>query len=125
MTPHPRIRRVLRLDAAGGIAGGLLLVAAAGPLAGPLGLPQPLLFWAGVALFPCAGLMLLAAARLSPALCWTVVIGNIAWAAASFALVAILVPTALGAVVLIAQALGVLAFAWFEARALRPSPVPA
>ncbi len=125
MTPHPRIRPILRLDAAVGLVAGLAMAGGAGLLAGPLGLPQPLLLWAGLALFPCATLMLLAAARRSAALAWVVVIGNWVWAAASLGVVALASPTPLGAAFILIQAAVVAGFAWAEGRALRPAPLPA
>lgn len=118
----PTLPQVLCLDAASGLAMGALFCALSGPLATWFGLPAGLLFWAGVGLFPAAGLMLLAAAW--PAargpLAWAVVLGNLAWALASLAL-PFLLPglTSLGTVVVVGQALVVLGLAWFEWRGLQ------
>jgi hypothetical protein len=111
------LRRTLALDAATCVAMGALLVAFQAPLAGLLGLPAGLLFYAGLALFPCAALML--AAHRSRALAWLVVAGNAAWVAASVAVLLVASPTALGYAFVIAQALAVAVLAWLEALGIR------
>jgi len=118
-TDSPRsipLRAILLFDAATCLAMGTGLVAASVPIAVSLGLPPELLFWAGVALFPCAALMLLAArARPSSPLLWLVINGNVAWAAASVLVATVLFdPTPLGQAIVIAQALAVLVLAWLE-----------
>ena len=82
MTETLSLRALLRLDALIGLACGLALSLGAAPLGALFGLPPGLLLGAGLALFPCAGLMALAAQRLSRPLVALVVIGNWAWAAA-------------------------------------------
>ncbi|MBX9960853.1 MAG: hypothetical protein K2Y15_12020 [Burkholderiaceae bacterium] len=107
----PRLLHLtLRADAASGIAMGLPLVAFAEPLATLLGLPAPLLLACGLALFPFAALMLLAArsARPPAALVWLVIGGNVAWVLGSVWLWFALPLTLLGQVFLVVQALAVL-----------------
>ena len=65
MTETLSLRALLRLDALIGLACGLALSLGAAPLGALFGLPPGLLLGAGLALFPCAGLMALAAQRLS------------------------------------------------------------
>ncbi|MFZ5567884.1 MAG: hypothetical protein ACOY95_12890 [Pseudomonadota bacterium] len=106
----PRLLHLtLRADAASGIAMGLPLVAFAEPLAALLGLPTQLLLACGLALFPFAALMLLAArsARPPAALVWLVIGGNVAWVLGSVWLWFALPLTPLGQVFLVAQALAV------------------
>lgn len=106
----------LRADAASGIAMGMPLVAFAEPLAALLGLPAQLLLACGLALFPFAGLMLLAARNARPpaALVWLVIAGNGAWVLGSAWLCYALPLTALGQVFVIGQALAVLLLAELE-----------
>ncbi len=110
------LRQVLNLDALTCTAFGLLLVFGAAPLASLLGVPEALLFWAGVVLFPSAALMLLAARRPAPLLLWTVIAGNAAWVVASVGVVVALDLTALGVVFVLAQAAAVLALTLLELR---------
>ncbi|MCZ8252529.1 MAG: hypothetical protein O9318_08680 [Hylemonella sp.] len=107
----PRLLHLtLRADAASGIAMGLPLVAFAEPLAALLGLPAQLLLACGLALFPFAALMLLAArsARPPAALVWLVIGGNVAWVLGSAWLWLAVPLTLLGQVFLVVQALAVL-----------------
>jgi hypothetical protein len=99
----------LRSDAVSGIAMGLPLVAWADPLAAWLGLPAQLLLACGLALFPFAGLMLLAARSAHPpaALVWLVILGNGAWVLGSVYLGFVLPLTGLGQLFLVGQALAV------------------
>jgi hypothetical protein len=116
----PTLRQVLALDAATGVAMGVLLVAAAAPLAGLLGLPPALLYWAGIVLFPCAALMLLAAASRPPppALVWLIILGNAAWVIASIGVLVMLQPNALGITFVLLQAAVVAVMTVLEKRAL-------
>jgi len=100
------LRRLLLLDAATCLATGALLTLASAPLAGVLGLPAPLLFGAGLALFPCAALMIAIATprNLPRAGVWVVILGNAAWVAASLLVLALLSPNGLGWAFVIAQA---------------------
>jgi glucose uptake protein GlcU len=106
----------LRADAASGIAMGLPLVAFAEPLAALLGLPAQLLLACGLALFPFAALMLLAARHARPpaALVWLVIVGNVAWALGSLYLCFSLPLTGLGQVFVAGQALAVVVLAELE-----------
>jgi hypothetical protein len=112
-----QVSSVLRLDALTCVAMGVALVAAGGTLAPWLGLPPALLRGAGLALFPCAALMLIAARRPSAALIRVIVAGNLAWVAASLAVVLLLAPTPLGIGFVLAQAVVVALLAALEARA--------
>src|SRR5690349_23214476 len=69
------LKQLLIVDALTCVVTGVLLVAAAEPLAGLLGLPQQLLFYPGVLLFPCAGLMAVAARTTARGLVWIVILG--------------------------------------------------
>jgi hypothetical protein len=89
MTRPSFLRRALVVDAVASGASGVLMVAGAEPLAGVLGLPAPLLRWAGAALFPFAAFV--------ASLAWSgavprggvraVIALNVAWVAASVLLV--------------------------------------
>ena len=111
------LKQLLVVDALTCLVTGILLVAAAAPLAGLLGLPQNLLFYAGVVLFPCAGLMVMAARSLSAPLVWLVILGNIGWAVASVVVAFAFEPTAFGLVFVLAQAAVVAALGVMEWRA--------
>lgn len=110
------LRTVLTLDAVTCLAMGALLAAAAGPLAGLLDLPVALLFEAGLLLFPSAAFMLWAA-RNADRLEWpvrAVAWLNLGWTAASFAVIALVQPNALGTAFVAAQALAVAGLAGLE-----------
>jgi hypothetical protein len=117
------LRFALRLDAAGSGALGLLGLAAAGPLADPLGTTADALrgtgaFLAGYALV----LVLLAARPLIPrAAAWTVVLGNTVWVLGSIgaAVAGRDSFTALGVAVVLAQATAVAVFADLQWLGLR------
>jgi hypothetical protein len=113
------LKQLLQFDALTCLAFGILLVLAATPLAEMLGLPQALLFYAGVALIPSAGLMWLAARAEASPLVWTVILGNLAWVAGSAIVAFAFEPNALGLAFIIAQALFVDALALLEWRAAR------
>jgi hypothetical protein len=110
------LRTVLTVDALTCVALGALLGTLSAELSAWLGLPAALLYWAGVALFPCAALMLAAARSRRSALVRLVVLGNAAWVAASVLVIAMLDPTALGAAFVGVQALVVAGLAWLEAQ---------
>ncbi|HET9449607.1 MAG TPA: hypothetical protein VFO83_01930 [Aggregicoccus sp.] len=109
------LRRSLLADAALTSATGLLLALGAAPLSGLLGLPQPLLFWAGVSLLPFAGVVALLARRerAPRTAVRAVVLYNALWALDSVLLLALgwVHPTALGSAFVLAQALAVAGFA--------------
>lgn len=110
------LRGVLAFDAATSVLMGLLLTMWPMPLSALLGLPAALLLGAGLLLFPCAALMLLASARPHPLLVGLVVFGNVAWAVASVLVVALMGPVVLGAVFVLGQAVVVAVLAWVEWR---------
>jgi hypothetical protein len=111
------LKSLLVIDALTCLVTGVLLVAASGALATLLGLPQDLLFYAGVALFPCAALMMLAARTRSTPLVQLVIFGNLAWAAASVWVAMAFEPTAPGMLFVLAQAVVVAALGVLEWRA--------
>jgi hypothetical protein len=79
------LRRALALDAAASGATALLMIAAASPLGGLLGLPADLLRGAGLVLVPYVALVIYTATRATvsrPAV-WSIVVANVLWAAAS------------------------------------------
>lgn len=116
------LKRVLLLDAASCLGMGLGLIAGAGALAGPLGLPDALLSGAGVSLIPIGLFMALVATRAAPPaiLVWLIILGNAGWVIQSVALVE-LSPTisALGIAFVLAQAAFVTVIACLEYAGLR------
>lgn len=113
IAPSLFLRRALLADAVASAATGLLMATGAGVLDGLLGLPTLLLREAGILLLPYALLVgwLGTRASLPEAVVWVVIIGNVAWTAASFGLFVLLAPTALGYAFVIAQAVVVGVFA--------------
>lgn len=129
--PSPRrfLRRALQLDA---IASGLsvvLAIAGAEVLAPVLGLPAPLLFWTGIGLIPFLVLVTWTATRPAiPAGPVRLIVGaNLAWVVASVGLLLTgwVVPTTLGVVVVVAQAVAVAVFAELQVIGLRRPAVAA
>jgi hypothetical protein len=102
------LREVLFADAIVSGATGAMMALDAGLLSPLLGLPQSLLFWAGLSLLPFAALVGVVASKPHPAKggVWTIVVINVGWVLASvLILVAGLVsPTLLGTAFVIAQA---------------------
>ena len=123
MTNASFLRRVLWADAATCIACGILLGFGAEALTGLLGLPPALMRWAGISLFPVAGLLVFLATRdrPAPALVWVIIVGNAIWAIDSLILLLTpwVAPTLLGSLFVIGQAVVVFAFARFEHLGLR------
>jgi hypothetical protein len=113
------LRQLLQFDAFTCAAFGILLTIAATPLAAMLGLPRALLFYAGLALIPCAGLMWLAVRTEATPLVWAVILGNLAWVAGSVIVAFAFEPTAIGLAFIVAQALFVGVLALLEWRAAR------
>jgi hypothetical protein len=115
------LRHVLVVDAVTCVFMGLALSLFAVQLEPLLGLPYPLLQYAGLALLPIGGFMAwLAVQSLLPK--WgvsAVIAGNALWAAASVALLFVLSPSALGHAFVIAQAVAVAALAELEYAGLR------
>lgn len=117
------LKTTLRLDAAVSGAAALLMAAGAGLLGPFLGLPVPLLFWAGLALFPFVALLVTVARRenASRIVLFDIVLINAAWVFASFAVLVfgIVEPNVLGVAFVVAQALAVALFAVLQVSALR------
>jgi hypothetical protein len=103
------LRRVLVADAAISGTTGLLLFAAASPLASLLGLPEVLLRYAGLSLIPFAAAVLYLARSQEPSrgAVWSIIALNVLWAADSVLLLMTnwVSPGALGYAFVIAQAL--------------------
>lgn len=110
------LRRVLLADALTCFLFGLLLAVAAGAMAELIGLPRSLLFYAGLVLFPCAALMAIAAMTLNRHLVRVVIAGNVAWVAASVAVLVLYEVTGLGAAFVLGQAVAVTVLAFLEWR---------
>ncbi len=102
------LRRALILDALASGATGLLMIAGAGLVEGLLGLPAALLRGAGLVLVPYVAFVIYTGTRetISRSAVWTIIVANVAWAAASALLLASgwVSPTALGYAFVIAQA---------------------
>lgn len=109
------LRNALLLDAVASALVGLPMMALAHPLGEALGLPAPLLFWAGVVCLPYAALLTMFSgeASVSVSVIRTVVIGNAFWVLGCLALAFAgwVLPTALGIAFLMAQAVFVALFA--------------
>ncbi|KAA2237199.1 hypothetical protein [Salinarimonas soli] len=116
------LRAALLADAAASGATGLLALAGAGLLAGPLGLPAPLLQGAGLILLPYAAFVAWLGTRAVPArgLVLAVVAINVLWTLDSLALLASgwVAPSALGIAFVGLQALVVGGFAAAQAYGL-------
>ena len=122
-TINPFLRQVLFIDAAVSGAAGLLMAAGAPILSPLLGLPEGLLFWAGVALFPFVALLIVVARRgqTSRPILIDIIAINALWVAASFGLLVsgAVAPTILGYAFVIAQALAVALLAGLQFVGLR------
>ena len=129
----PRLLRVALLgDAVASGATGLLMAAAAGPLAPLLGLPEPLLRGAGLVLLPYAAVVARLGTRPMPGrgAVRAVVALNLLWVVDSLLLLALrlVAPTGLGVAFVLLQALVVLGFAlaqWAGLRQAATAAVPA
>lgn len=123
VTTTPFLRAVLWADAAMGLAAAAITILGARLLSDYLALPEPLLFWAGVALLPIAAFLIAMAVRPTIPRAWLseIVIINALWTAASFAILlfGLVQPNMLGTAFVIVQALAVAAFAFLEAMSLR------
>jgi hypothetical protein len=126
--PSRLLRLALKGDALASGAAGLLLIAADGLLAGPLGLPQSLLLWAGLLFLPWAGFVGWLGARpaLAPVTVWAVIVLNTAYVVACVAVLlpGWLSPTWAGIAFVLAQAAVVLALAEAQYLGLRQSTRP-
>lgn len=125
----PSLRNALLLDAVVSTAAGLLMLLGAQWLAPILGLPQALLVWAGVAIFPFVALLVFLSRQQSVSRMLVVdVVGlNVLWVVASVALLvaAPIEPTALGVAFVLAQAAAVGLFAVLQWSAMRRAPMQA
>lgn len=128
--PSPLLRTALLADGLLGVATGLLLVLAAGWLAGFLDLPRQLLMAGGLALLPLGALLLWLARqpRLHALAVWAVIAVNTLWVIESLLLLVLgwVTPNLFGHAFVIGQALVVallVELQWFGLR--RSSPQPA
>lgn len=114
------LRNVLFLDAATCVACGLLMTLAALPFGALANLPPELLLYAGLSLFPIAAFFAWVALKAldSAAALTLVIVGNLAWAAASLWLLlgGMVAPNAIGQVFIVGQAAVVLALTACEVR---------
>jgi hypothetical protein len=124
-TFHPSmfLRRAILLDAAASGATALLLIAGAGLLDGLLGLPVALMRGAGLLLVPYVAFVAWLGTRetVSANAVWSVIIANVAWAAASIVLLlgGWVAPTLLGIAFVVAQAVVVGLFGELQYMGLR------
>ena len=123
------LRKVLLADAVVSGAAGLAMIGGADFTHGLLGLPSPLLFWAGVALVPFVTMLALIvrAGRAPSALIAGIIVTNFAWVAGSLfvAFGPAFAPTLLGQVFVVAQAAIVAVFAELQIIGLRRASVTA
>ncbi|MFF3065326.1 hypothetical protein ACFVQ3_12265 [Oerskovia sp. NPDC057915] len=119
--PEALLRGAIRTDAVVGLVSAPLLLAAAVPLADPLGLPVPLLVGAGVVLLLLATFLWFTARAvpLHRGAARAVVAANCSWMAASVAVLVVWSPTLWGVLFVAAQALAVLWITITEAVGLR------
>lgn len=121
----PFLRNALMADtlATGGTA--IIMIAGAGVFGPLLGLPEGLLFWAGVALLPFVAMLLVTARRqaASRLVLVDIIAINALWVVGSFGLLfsGSVSPNLLGIVFVIAQALTVALFAELQFVGLRRS----
>ena len=120
---NPFLRNVLAVDAAMSLAAGAVSVLGAGLLAPLLGLPQPLLFWAGLFLLPWSAFLfaLSRRAELSRLLLIDVIAINGLWVVASLAILVagLVAPNVLGIAFLLVQATAVAVLAELQFMGLR------
>lgn len=123
MQSNNALQNVLLLDAATCVAAGALMAFGSSFVAGLTAIPAPLLYWAGLILFPIAALMAYAGLQASPPrpIVWLIVLGNIGWVIASLAVFAFIAPNALGYIFILAQAAVVGVLALLEHSALQRS----
>jgi hypothetical protein len=119
------LKRVFLIDALSCLASFALLAGFAQPLSAAFGLDAEFLAAAGWILLPVAILFLWVARTGSRPLAMLGAVGNLAWAAVSFAIIPLLQPTPFGALFVAGQALAVLAITWFELKGLRRARVRA
>lgn len=119
------LQNILLLDAATCAGAGVLMAFGSNFVAGLTGIPAPLLYWAGLILFPVAALMAYAGVQAAPSrsLVWLIVLGNIGWVIASLGVFAFITPNALGYIFILAQAAVVAVLALLEHNALQRSGI--
>jgi len=125
MQSSSALQNILLLDAATCVAAGALMAFGSKFVAGLTGIPAPLLYWAGLLLFPVAALMIFAGLQASPSrpIAWLIVLGNIGWVIASLGVLGFIAPNALGYIFILAQAAVVGVLALLEHNALQRSTV--
>ncbi len=125
LSPSPFLRQALLADAVTSALCGLLMLLAAHPLAGMLGLPEALLRSAGTLLLPFAACVayLSLRPRLRRMTVWAVVLVNALWAIDSVVLLVTgwVAPTMAGTVFVMAQAAIVLMYAELQVIGMRRS----
>lgn len=125
VTPSPRLKFALTLDAAVSAASAAVQLAAADGLSQALALPRALLVDTGLFFVAYVVLLVLMARshRLWGALVMLVIVGNAGWALACAALVVagVLAPNGLGLAYVALQAVAVLVFAVLQFRGLAAS----
>ena len=123
MTKLFNLPSILALDSLTCLAAGLFLLLGADWLSPVLGLPAPLLGWAGAALFPVAVLFgwMSRQAAVSRALLLAAVLGNALWVVGSVLVAIAFSPTPLGLSFILVQAAAVALLASMEARGLSPA----
>lgn len=123
--PSPFLRFALIGDAIASGGTGLLLAGGAGFLTSILGLPEPLLRYAGFFLLPYAAFVGYVGTRvtLSRGMIWAIIIANALWATKSILLLfgGWVSPTTLGTAFVVVQALVVAGFAEAQWIGLRKS----
>ena len=128
-TPSTFLRWALGLDAAASGATALLVIGAASPLEGLLGLPAALLRGAGLVLIPYVAFVAYAATRTTaaPPMVWSIIIVNALWAIASVLLLLSgwVAPNALGYAFVIGQAVVVALLGELQYVALTRRPATA
>ncbi|HET6467074.1 MAG TPA: hypothetical protein VFG43_01730 [Geminicoccaceae bacterium] len=121
------LRSIVLVDAATCAAMGALLVLGHAGIAQITRIPSPLLWYAGLALFPIAAFMAAVATRTAPppAAVRLIVLGNVLWVAGSLLLLVggWIAPNGLGRAFVLGQALVVAALAGLEHKASQ-GPLP-
>lgn len=115
------LNKILALDALICALMGIVLVAFAGGLSVLLALPQDVLLYAGLLLFPVAAFMAVLSRQASPwtAGLWLVVLGNLGWVLASLAVLLLTTPNLLGIAFVLLQAVVVALLATVEFAGVR------
>lgn len=123
--PSKFLRIALGADAVSSAILGIACAAGAAPLSSLLGLPEPLLRYAGLALLPWAAVVgfLVTRETLRPGFVWAVIVVNVLWAVDSFGLLFgnQVQPNVLGTAFVVVQAVAVLALAECQMIAMRRS----